>query len=158
MALENRQRLSARRERRNIIDEIPGEFGDEVRAAYAGYQQYRQEHPEYSDREHPEYRERSGSERWQIPEVRRWFRVLNIMRFYGESMIGQPREALIEALGSIQRTNRNERTHRRRQYRAAGNKPKPPARLPWAPKKSETELNQLINEVENLVNRNNQTS
>ena len=97
MALENRQRLAARRERRNIIDKIPGEFGDEVRAAYAGYQQYRQEHPEYRDR--------STSERWQIPEVRRWFRVLNIIRFYGESMIGQPREALIEALGSIQRTN-----------------------------------------------------
>lgn len=150
MVLENRQRLSTRRDRRNIIDEIPGEFGDEVRAAYAGYQQYRQEHPELRDR--------SVSERWQIPEVRRYFKVLNIMRFYGESMIGQPREALIEALGSIERTNRDERTHRRRQYRADGNKPKPPARLPWTPKKSEDELNQLINEVENLLNRNTQTS
>ena len=149
MALENRQRLSVQRNQ-NIIDEIPGEFGDEVRAAYAGYQQYRQEHPEYRDR--------SVSERWQIPEVRRYFVVLNIMRFYGERMIGQPREALIEALGSIERTNRNERIHRRRQYRAAGNKPKPPVRLPWAPEKSEDELNQLINEVENLFNRNNQTS
>ncbi len=36
MALENRQRLSVQRNR-NIIDEILGEFGDEVRAAYAGY-------------------------------------------------------------------------------------------------------------------------
>ncbi len=95
------------------------------------------------------------SERWQIPEVRRYFVVLNIMRFYGERMIGQPREVLIEALGNIERTNRNERTHRRRRYRAAGNEPKPPARLPWAPEKSEDELNQLINEVENLFNRNN---
>lgn len=151
MALENRKRLAARRERRNIIDEIPGEFGDEVRAAYAGYQQYRQEHPEYSDREHPEYRDRSVSERWEIPEVGRYFKVLNIMRFYAESMIGQPREALIEALGSIQRTNRNERTQRRirpivastpfspYRRRADGNKPKPPARLPWTPEKSEDE-------------------